>query len=97
MLPTDTRNQDALAAAKKKADEKLRAQTKADWDWLMADARGRRIIWALLEFCGVFRTSFTGNSETFFKEGQRNVGLSILTRLDPDQHAIMTKENRANG
>ena len=52
-------------------------------------------MWRLLERTGVFRTSFTGNSETFFREGQRNVGLMLMAQIHevcPDQYALMLKE-----
>lgn len=55
----------------------------------------RAYLWDLLEFCGVGRTSFTGNSTTFFNEGQRNVGLRIqadLTKHYPDSYLTMLKE-----
>lgn len=45
---------------------------------VLATHSGRRFIWRYLEKCGVFTSSFTGNSETFFKEGSRNIGLQLL-------------------
>lgn len=75
---------------------KLSAQTESeDFKWLMGNKRGRRIVWRLLERTGVYRSSFTGNSETFFREGMRNVGLSLLDQIHsitPDQFAVMLKE-----
>lgn len=59
----------------------------------------RTYLWDLLEFCGVARTSFTGNSTTFFNEGQRNVGLRIqadLTAHFPDKYLTMMKEAKGN-
>lgn len=53
-------------------------QQADDVAWLLNDARGRRLMWSWLEYCGVFRTSMTGNSQTFFNEGVRNVGLMLL-------------------
>lgn len=58
--------------------------------------QGRAWMWWLLGECGVFRTSFTGNSTTFFNEGRRAIGLAILadfTRDFPDLYSTMTKEN----
>lgn len=62
----------------------LAQQKKDDLAWLMDDPRGRRFMWDLLGRCGVFRTSFTGNSTTFFNEGQRNIGLSYLDEIHQD-------------
>lgn len=53
-------------------------------------------LWNLLEFCGIARISFTGNSETFFLEGGRNVGLKIqadLTRHFPESYIGMMRDN----
>lgn len=41
-------------------------------------------LYELLEFCGIGKTSMTGNSHTFFNEGQRNVGLYIQAQLLKD-------------
>ena len=93
--PLDLRGQEA---AKEQSDERKRlaiGQEQDDFKWLMGSKRGRRIVWRLLERTGVFRTSFTGNSETFFREGQRNVGLMLMAQIHevcPDQYALMLKE-----
>lgn len=67
----------------------------ADVRWLLADPRGRRFFWRYLEHCGVFRTSFTGSSETFFREGSRNVGLALMADMneaDPEAYVQMLAE-----
>jgi len=93
--PLDLRGQER---AKEQSDERNKLaidQEKDDFKWLMGSKRGRRIVWRLLERTGVFRTSFTGNSETFFREGQRNVGLMLMAQIHevcPDQYALMLKE-----
>jgi hypothetical protein len=51
----------------------------------------------LLEKAGIYRTSFTGNSETFFREGMRNMGLFVLSEVmevTPEQFAQMLKEQK---
>ena len=66
---------------------------------LLGTRQGRLWAWEMLAKCGVFRTSFTGNSTTFFNEGKRDIGLSVMadiTREFPDAYLTMTKEN-ANG
>jgi hypothetical protein len=50
--------------------------------FVLSDARARRFVWWILEQCGVFRVSFSGNSSTFFAEGERNIGLKIISQLD---------------
>ena len=79
-----TAEQEALKRRAKRAE--LAAATEAaDWAWFLRDPRGVRIARRLLELSGVFRSSFTGNSETFFREGERNVGLRLLATVT--QHA----------
>lgn len=78
--------------------DKLEALTQSeDLKWLMADKRGRRFMWRLLERTGIYRSSFTGNSETFFREGERNVGLAVMADLMdfcPERYAQMIKEQK---
>lgn len=72
-------------------------QQREDVRWLMADPRGRRLMWSWLSFCGLFRSSMTGNSQTFFLEGQRNVGLMLQANLiehAPEAWALMHTEAR---
>lgn len=86
---------EAIKDAKGKA-KALLLQQKEDIIALMAIPAFRRFVWVLLESTHIFSTSFTGNSETFFKEGERNVGLKVFLRLqesDPDAYALMVKEN----
>jgi hypothetical protein len=49
---------------------------------LLLTPNGLRVLTRYLNFCGVFKTSFTGNSETFFNEGMRSVGLKLLTDIE---------------
>lgn len=62
---------------------------------IVEHADARFFLWDLLEFCGINRGSFTGNSETFFLEGSRNVGLKLqydLTKHFPESYVAMMKE-----
>lgn len=95
---------DTLAHEQAEADlqEKL-AFTKRveqdDYKWLMSDKRGRRIFSRLLDTTGVYRSSFTGNSETFFREGARNVGLQLMAKVQeycPEKYDLMVTEQRKN-
>lgn len=76
---------------------KRREKELKDFAKVISNPEGRRVIWRYLEECGVFKTSFTGNSQTFFLEGQRNIGLKILADVNdtsPEAYVIMVKENR---
>lgn len=88
------------AASKKQKDMKLSRDGQIeDFKWIMADKRGRRFMWRLLEVTGVYRTSFTGNSTTFFNEGMRNVGLIVMNEIHencPELYETLIKENSRN-
>lgn len=62
---------------------------------ICADPNARAWLRDVLDFCGIHRTSFTGNSTTFFNEGARNVGLKIqadLVKHCPDALIAIMKE-----
>lgn len=66
---------------------------------IVGDEESRLWLWDLLSRCGLFRSSFTGNSETFFKEGARNVGLTIqadVMKHVPESYLTMMKEGEKN-
>lgn len=75
--------------------KQLAERETEDFIWLMRDVRGRRFLWRTLSECHVFKTSFTGNSQTFFNEGERNVGLRLLNRINtlcPERYLDMIRE-----
>lgn len=65
----------------KKEQTRLRDREISDLKFILKYAEGRRFLWRLLELAGVMQCSFTGNSETFFREGKRSVGLAFLDDL----------------
>ena len=79
----------------------LKRETEiAQLKMLLDSVHGRAVIWRILSQCGVYRTSFTGDSETFFKEGKRAVGLWLLDELfeaDPAAFSLMQKEATDRG
>ncbi|WP_443747236.1 Bbp19 family protein [Asticcacaulis solisilvae] len=95
----DIRAQERAAREKAERDRTASLNEREDWRWLLSDARGRRIVRRLLDTCGVYRTSFTGNSHTFFNEGQRNVGLVLIDKVHrhaPEQYTVMMQESTEN-
>lgn len=98
-------SQDVLELAESEEGEAQAAETAAkaearrevdDIKWLMGHEQGRRIAWRLLDKAGVYRTSFTGNSATFFNEGRRDIGLFLLGEVQshcPDRFMMMLKEH----
>ncbi len=63
---------DALSAEEAK---KLRMDYR---EVLLGSAAGKRVLSDLLNACGVFESSFTGNSRTFYNEGRREIGIILL-------------------
>lgn len=95
--PLDIRGHERAAADRKEKQRLTSDQEVADFKWLMSDKRGRRIVWGLLEKTGLYRSSFTGNSETFFREGERNVGLKLIALIHencPEKYNLMVTEQR---
>lgn len=81
-----------------KTRERLRAEREAnDLRAILATEQGRRFYWNLLCYCRIFTSSMTGNSQTFFHEGMRQVGLKLLADLNdhaPEAYFLMLKESK---
>lgn len=83
-----------------KQQQKMKEAKALDNDAMvltMSSKEGRRTVWRILETTGYFTTSFTGNSETFFKEGKREIGRRLYEELNdlcPDLYTQMMNENR---
>lgn len=96
LMSTEELHERDLTEAQKQRIKKIEED---DFRWLMADKRGRRIMWRLLERTRVYQSSFTGNSQTFFNEGTRNVGLMLISDIQkhcPEQFVVMLKEHMSN-
>jgi len=68
-----------------------------DLKHILSTHQGRRYLHDLLDFCGLYRTSMTGSSETFFREGIRSAGLKILAdiaEVDSEAYLLMMKETK---
>lgn len=82
-------------AERKKLSATQEAQRIEGLRKIVNDPDSRLWLRDLLGFCGIGRSSFTGNSQTFFLEGQRNVGLRVqgeLVKHYPDAFITMLKE-----
>lgn len=56
----------------------------------------RRYVKRYLTICNVFRTTFTGSSETFFKEGQRSIGTTMfgeIMQASPERFTEIMREH----
>lgn len=93
--PFDAGNPDHVARREKIARAR---QRRADDDlaWLMAEAAGRRFVWAVLTRAGLYRSSLAATPElTAFNEGRRDGGLCLLAdliRVCPALYARMQSE-----
>lgn len=85
----------AVQAQEKRRARLARAQRAADVRAVMAEPAGRRFVWGEVQRAGVFVTSFTGNSATFFNEGARAQGLKLMAEVKtaaPDLYLQMFTE-----
>lgn len=75
-----------------------RNQEIQDIAFILGDKRGRRFYWRYLSSCGVYKSSADNSgSWTYFNEGRRNVGLSLMADMDeaaPEAYALMLKESK---
>lgn len=95
--PLDLRGQERQREDVEQARKLERDQEKTDFAWLMSDKRGRRFMWRMLDRTGVFRNPFTGNSETFFRCGEMNVGQKLMadmTAFSPEAYLLMIEEQK---
>lgn len=94
--PTDLAAEQELQKQQAISRENAALTEDEDWRWLMSSKQGRRIVWRILSLTGLFRTSFTGNSQTFFNEGERHIGLVLqgkIGKADRRQFAAMYQEH----
>ena len=94
--PIDQRAQDKVKQQAELAKRLAAEQHATDIQWLMSDPRGRRLMRRWLAFCGVDRVPFTGDSKTFFRCGEQNVGLMLkaeLTEHAIDDYLLMLREH----
>lgn len=73
--------EDGLSRRQRRALKRAREQRAADLQWLMRDARGRRIVAKLLDDTHVGRNAFTGNSQGFFQQGKQAIGNGLVAEI----------------
>lgn len=54
------------------------------WDYVFATHQGKRVLFDILELCGVYQTAFSGENTnaTSFMLGQQEAGKRVISRLD---------------
>ncbi len=94
---SDTGDFKQVKKTKKKVQLRRERET-AELKALLSSPIMRHFVWRVLERCGIYKTSFTGDAaHTFFNEGQRQMGLWLLTEIeDSDKNALslMQSEQR---
>lgn len=89
---------DTLESDKNEQAKNDRRIAMDDIKFLLSSKKGRRILWRLLSWTGVFRLSFNhSGSISAFNEGTRYVGLTLLSQIqeaDTMAYATMTKEQQ---
>lgn len=90
---------DESAAESARLKIELAKRTEAeDIKWMMSSPRGRRIVWRLLDACGVNRTSFNVSASAMaFSEGRRDIGLQLLAKVQEhciDRYVEMLSEHK---
>lgn len=89
-----------IAARQRAAAQKRIERERDDLVAVMSSAEGRRLVWRLLERAGVFRISYSADSDlTIFNEGQRNQGLRLFTDAQefcPKLYLTMAQEAAAD-
>ncbi len=60
------------------------AERRRDFRSVFATPAGRRVLWSLLDWCGLFRpVAVKGDPyETYHRDGRRDIGLRILRTLE---------------
>ena len=98
LTPFDLREQQDRENDRRHVNALDRQEAEKMWAWLMSGPQGRRVVRELLDWCGVYRSSFSTNgSEMSFREGQRNVGLKLLAAVQvaaPDFYLKMLEEQQ---
>jgi hypothetical protein len=76
------------------ASERLAQRQESDLRKVLNLPEGRRVLWRLLSEAGVFRSSFTGDNQTFFNEGKRSLGLLFMAEILAAQSESLTVMQR---
>lgn len=94
---SDSRQRRGEQQLDQEVDRLKEEQRIDDFRWLMNQPQGRRYIHGLLQSTGVYLKSYTGNSETFYREGRRSIGLETLgdiNALCPEKFITMLEEQQ---
>jgi len=74
-----------------------RRQLVTDIQKAFGSASGRRVLYEILSLCEIYSDSFTGNSQTFYREGKRAIGLQIIEMVGTEVYLKTLRENMEDG
>lgn len=81
----------------KRKIELAASQRRADLEAVLATPEGRRLIASYIDRCGTMQSTFTGNSNGYFLEGTRAVGILMMKDINSvDPHIWADMIARAN-
>jgi len=81
MTPFNAADEGAVASREEK-EKLVLLQEHEDLRDILNTPAGVRFFRGMLRDGGMFRSSFTGNSRTFFLEGERNFVLRLLAKIE---------------
>lgn len=61
-----------------------------DYGSVFGTAEGKKVLWDILNNAGIFAGMFTGNSQTFYNLGRRDIGLRVLEHVMAADPTIFT-------
>jgi hypothetical protein len=85
-----TRREENIRRKQRTKEQNLDLAVKS----VFGNKQGRMVLHHILSFCGIYQSTFTGNSSTFFKEGKREVGLRLIDLVGIDTYIETLKENK---
>lgn len=80
----------------KRAEKTDREKELDDLRFVLGTPQGRRVLHRVLSQCGVYRPSFTGNRFGDFNEGQRNIGLYLLSEITEAKESRLYQMQQEN-
>jgi hypothetical protein len=89
--PIDLRERTRLKLEQVKINDLQSIYREEELRYIMESPVGRRFMYRLLRKSGIFGTSFTGNSTTFFNEGARSIGLELFNDVHEECPALYLK------
>lgn len=99
-LPFDLVGNSAKDEEAKARDRIQAEQDSKDLQWVMDDERGRRFVWWVLSFAGLFRSPYTGEAISHaFNEGIKQIGYKLNSELKTHcyENFILMERERQHG